>query len=361
MLTVGETDAFERRYMEKFRVFASRFGEFVRYEHDRGARDIGLHLTHKLESHQERVSSCLCWFQMKGIMKDTLSRRKFNDQDGISIPLKVKHLKYWYLQPMPTYLTVYIESVDQFLVLNIQKYISQKWDREILSLNKETTTVYVSKDSILDEQAFDLILFKSDVEEWKKALGCDQDSSFFCRRDYDFIWNLGVAEERQVKHCAVVRTYLTKLRGEIHFLEYQSLESNSKTLQEHFQFLMDLSDLEIQYPYLNFFDLGSTDSKSDFEVDGWDEQDPDIIFSPLVLSNGEKITGTKPCGNEFIEYSLGFQLNDLGVELVAMIQFLVKSELLEVNSDKRVKSELLEVNSDKSASISIAPWHSRDV
>jgi len=46
MVVVGQNDAFERRYMEKFRSFASKFGEFVKYEHDRGAQDIGIHLIH---------------------------------------------------------------------------------------------------------------------------------------------------------------------------------------------------------------------------------------------------------------------------------------------------------------------------
>ena len=50
MIIVGKTDAFERKYMGKFRHFAGQFGEFVNYENDRGARDIGLHLTHRLQS-----------------------------------------------------------------------------------------------------------------------------------------------------------------------------------------------------------------------------------------------------------------------------------------------------------------------
>lgn len=77
MIVVGKTDAFERKYMEKFRAFASDFGEFVNYEHDRGARDIGLHLTHPLSSGKERVSTALVWFQMKGVMATTLPANEF--------------------------------------------------------------------------------------------------------------------------------------------------------------------------------------------------------------------------------------------------------------------------------------------
>ena len=119
MAVVGQNDAFERRYMEKFRAFASEFGEFVKYEHDRGARDIDIHLTHKLHSGQERMSSALCWFQMKGIMAKSLSADSFHSRSDVTLSLEVKHLRYWFLQPMPTYLVVYVESIDKFFILNL--------------------------------------------------------------------------------------------------------------------------------------------------------------------------------------------------------------------------------------------------
>ena len=43
--------------MEKFRTFASEYGEFINYEHDRGARDIGMHLTRKLSSGKEQLTN----------------------------------------------------------------------------------------------------------------------------------------------------------------------------------------------------------------------------------------------------------------------------------------------------------------
>src|SRR5574341_448806 len=131
MLKVGVTDVFERIYTEKFRVLASRFGEFVKYERDRGARDIGLHLTHHLPSGSERLSSSLCWFQLKGVMASTVSVEEFRKQESLSLSLEVNHLRYWFLQPMPTYLIVYIESADQFLILNIQNYVTENWGRGI--------------------------------------------------------------------------------------------------------------------------------------------------------------------------------------------------------------------------------------
>lgn len=95
MAKIGMTDVFERQYLAKFRAFAANFGEFVSYERDRGVRDIGLHLTHKLKAGSERMSGARCWFQMKGIMKTTLSKTEFEKQGEIKISLSVDHLKYW--------------------------------------------------------------------------------------------------------------------------------------------------------------------------------------------------------------------------------------------------------------------------
>ena len=383
MLSVGKTDVFERRYMEKFRMFASQFGEFVQYEHDRGARDIGLHLTHQLKSGQERMSSALCWFQMKGIMASTLPATDFKNQHDISMSLEVKHLRYWYLQPMPTYLVVFVESVDKFFILNIQKYISENWGREIFSLNQKTATVHVPKDSALDEQAFMLILVKSDIEEWKKVLESDENRVFLCRRDYNFIWHLGTAKERQVQHHVVFRKWLTKCRGELYILEhpipveesYQILQKHwryvqnyvgfnnrlnepyslevpiaagtqYKVLREHWQYFMNLDDLELQYPYVEFSVIEAISAERDSWVDDWkdDEFEEDLT---VVLPNGDVVIG-KSFADEYIEYYFRVQLNDLGKEMISWIKYLVNSELLEVNLGE-------------GESISIAPWHDRAV
>jgi hypothetical protein len=74
MVVVGKTDQFEHLYMQKFRGFAARFGHFVAYERDIATRDIGLHLTEPLKSGGAKLTTCLCWFQMKGIMKKTMPK-----------------------------------------------------------------------------------------------------------------------------------------------------------------------------------------------------------------------------------------------------------------------------------------------
>ena len=129
MAIVGKNDAFERNYMGKFRAFVAEFGEFVSYERDRGARDIGMHLTQKLKSGKERLSSSLVWFQLKGIMESTLSECDARTSDRFSVSLKVDHMKFWYLQPIPTHLVLFVESLDQFYILNLSRYIENRWGK----------------------------------------------------------------------------------------------------------------------------------------------------------------------------------------------------------------------------------------
>ena len=340
MLPVGKTDVFERQYMEKFRVFASHFGEFVKYERDRGARDIGLHLTHQLKSGQERMSSALCWFQMKGLMPETLSAEEFKGQDTISISLEVKHLKYWYLQPIPTYLVIYIGSVEKFLILNIQNYVTEKWGREILLLNQKTATVQILTSSELDDQAFKLILMKTDIQEWQKALGADENRNNIrlCRRDYNLIWHLGSAKERQVQHRVDFLDWQTKSRSQL-YIQERSLTKEAEwvDLREHLHHLMEVQDLEVVYPYMEFFALKDVKGVKHPEV------------PPVFLSNQEIVYGTNP-GRvfEYFEYCFGVRLNDIGEEMFSWIQILESAGLIEIHPGE-------------SEFISIASWHLRSV
>ena len=334
MALVGKTDSFERLYMEKFRVFAAAFGEFVNYEHDRAARDIGLHLTQQLASGQERVSSSLCWFQMKGVM-DGLS--------AISIRLQVSHLKFWFLQPMPTYLVVYVECVDKFLILNIQDYVNDTWGRDILTLKQKRATVHVPVRSELDDQAFRLILEKGDIEEWKRAIEADESEIKLCRRDCDLIWHLGTAADRNAHHRVIFWDWQSKMRSQL-FVQERLDEDGWTDLREHWQYRMSVHDLEPTYAYVEFFSLEDEDSD-----DSWFgfEDDYDEEVPPVSLANGDVVRGEN-AAYEYFEYQFGMRLNPVGQQLYYWVQTLQNIGLLEVTPGK---SEL----------VSVAPWHHRSV
>ncbi len=336
MLQVGKTDAFERMYTQKFRAFAGAFGEFISYERDRGARDIGLHLTHKLRSGAERISSALCWFQLKGIMATTLSSEDFLKRSAIEISLKVQHLRYWYLQPMPTYLALYVESADTFLVLNLQKYVADRWERSIFEVNQKEVTIEVPSSSVLDEQAFNLILADNDIQEWVRALGAEDSDVRLCRRDYDLIWHIGTASKRQVEHRIRIVDWQSKMRGEVYIQERPTSGDLKWTdLRAHWQLGLSAHDIEKMYPYLELY------STNDEIVDE-DEDEP-----LLELSNGEVVQGID-CAGEYFEFTLGSRLNSLGNRLFESVENLGRIGLLEINEGM-------------SEFIDIAPWNRRSV
>ena len=344
-MLVGKTDAFERRYMAKFRLLASNFGEFVYYERDRGARDIGLHLTHKTILGSETVSSTLCWFQLKGLMSSTLARKDFEKADVVKLQLEVTHLKYWYLQPMPTYLIVYIESVDTFLALNIQEYVNKKWSKSILRLSQKTATVEVPTDNILDEQAFQLILRKGDINQWVKVLEITSDQASLCLRDYQLIYSIGTKRERGYEQRLRFWDWLSKMRSQMYFEERKKDSSDKWTIiREHWQSKEISQDLEDMFPYLDFFSLSP---KSELTMYEDEDEDEYWLENRLTLRSGEILYGTM-FHFEFVQYVLGYKLNEMGTQMFDWVKIMLETGLLEVNSNE-------------SSVISVASWHYRAV
>ena len=343
MAIIGHTDSFERRYIAKFRELAAGFGEFVSYERDRGVRDIGIHLVHRLPSGKERVSGAFCWFQLKGKSAEILPRDTVSKSSDVSVRLSVRHLRYWFLQPMPTHLALYVESADVFLVMNLQQYVTDRWGKGILTLDQKTATVRVPTRSTLDHQAFDLILTEGDLSEWRRVLDCEEDSLRLCRRDFGLIWRLGTATMRKVEHRVVFRDWQSKLRGEIDFQE-REVESGEEwsQMRGHLQYRMNILDLETSYPYMEFIPI------DDCPEDEWWDEDEETFSNPyFFLSNGRKIYGVD-AGGEYFEYRIALTLNSLGRELFESVRLLASLGLGEGRLDE---PEL----------ISIAPWHWRHV
>ncbi|MDT0501760.1 MULTISPECIES: DUF4365 domain-containing protein [unclassified Halomonas] len=328
--------------MAKFRNLAANFGEIVQYENDKGARDIGLHLTEKRKSGSERVTAALIWFQMKGVMKETLPQEKYERAEFVRVRLMTAHLKFWFLQPMSTYLVVYVESVDQFLILNLQRYVEDRWGRDILYLEQETAIVEVSKDSPLDEQAFSLLLERSNLDEWKRALDAKDEEVRLCIRDYNLVWHFGTADVRDAEHQIIFWDWQSKTRAQL-FIQERLIEAGSEwvTLREHWQHMSNVDDLQDMYTYLDFF----ADDECEGEL-SWDEGE-DSPFIQLELQNGQAVYG-EDCGGEFISYEFGVRLNDLGQRIFEQVQVLERIGLIEL---KEGSGEF----------VSTAPWHARDV
>lgn len=160
---IGEQDDFESIYTEKFRSLAKPFGEFIKYERDRAAIDIGLHLTERVNKRFIRVSNTRVWFQLKGIRTSTLPFKKFNTSSKIPLDLKIEDLRFWYASPEAVYLVVYIECANVFLAEDIRNIIDRQWGENIFSKKtfregQKTARVRISKSAQLNDDLWKYML-----------------------------------------------------------------------------------------------------------------------------------------------------------------------------------------------------------
>ena len=107
---IAATDDFESRYLQKFKVEASKYGTFIHYDKDRAAIDT----------------------------------------EYIKIPIKVQHLKFWYASPEPVYLAIYVESADCFILEDVNEIVLRQFGEKLFSPDtfkkgQQTTTIYISK------------------------------------------------------------------------------------------------------------------------------------------------------------------------------------------------------------------------
>ncbi|HEY8697328.1 MAG TPA: hypothetical protein VIM02_06900 [Rhizomicrobium sp.] len=150
---VGREDEFEAAYTEKFRSLVDSHGLFVRYERDRAALDIGLHLTRR-DGTQSRVTRTRIWFQLKGLHKETLPRSDFEREREVTVPVRLDHLKFWFAAPEPIYLAVYVEAADLFVVEDVRDIVDRQWGEEFLAPHtfrdeQNTVAVKVNTSAVL--------------------------------------------------------------------------------------------------------------------------------------------------------------------------------------------------------------------
>lgn len=369
-MKIGATDEFESLYMEKFRQFAAPYGLFVEYARDRAGRDIGLHLTQSNTlSKGNIVTPALIWFQMKGIMKDTLKLDAYEASDEVAATIEVAHLKFWYMNIQPTYLTVYVESADQFLAIDIKEWINKHYGSDILKLDQKTVTVKVHKRNLLDEDFFRIALSRNLVPSLRDAFSQDDDDQiarFF--RDSSLVKWLAICAQSNIQARIRVTSWISKARTEVYFEELNS-EGEWQIMRSHWQFMM--RELVDAFPFLTLkpkrkaveiitvnkidtFDGGEHEeiirSISFVENDEEDELDwDDDEFDGeclLSIGNGEFSYGDM-AGYEYVTHEIFIGLNQIGERWAETLQVLEDAEIISVDM--------------KPHYISVAPWHARDI
>lgn len=158
---IGKEDEFEGLYTEKFRALVRGFGEFVQYERDRVALDIGLHLTAPTGT-QRRVSHMRIWFQLKGIHQETLPPSDYQGARDVGVRVLLDHLKFWFASPEPIYLAVYIEAADTFLVEDVRELVYRQWGEDFLApetfrVDQREVTVRIRTDAVLTPERVTLM------------------------------------------------------------------------------------------------------------------------------------------------------------------------------------------------------------
>lgn len=160
---IGQQDEFEGLYTERFRGQARPFGEFIKYERDRAAVDIGIHLTTKTNSKFRSVSNTRVWFQLKGIQESTLSLAEYDKASDVTLDLPIEDLKFWYASPEAVYLVVYIEAADHFLAEDIKIIIDSQWGEGIFNATtfkngQKYARIRISRKFILDDGLWERML-----------------------------------------------------------------------------------------------------------------------------------------------------------------------------------------------------------
>ncbi len=317
-MQVGKEDVFEKHYTQKFRVLASQFGEFVGYERDRAARDIGLHCTRQSKFGNELVTSTLVWFQLKGLRKSTLSEAEVEKKDRISISLQTNHLRFWYCQLTPTYLVVYLESIDKFCILNIKQYLDETVGDGILKERAVSKTIsFPVSGHALNEQAFHNILQAGDIEFWKQKYSESNLAATTIVRDLHVIKAVGTSKGRGKEQRITYKPWISKLRTEVKFEER---EPGKEWTDYHRHWHLAMGDIESAFPYLKFSSYNSDDCDDDAD-------------HQLILASGEEIPGSN-CSNEFDIFYLSATLNELGILWLERIEDLEKAGILEVDLDE---------------------------
>jgi len=160
---IGEQDEFEGIYTEKFRGLARPYGEFVQYERDRAAIDIGLHLTQTTTSRYRSLSNTRIWVQLKGVRSSTLKLEDFIEAEYVTLDLKIEHLRFWYASPEAVYLIVYVECADVFLAEDIRDIVDRQWGERIFQTNtfragQEKARVRIPKNVPLSDDVWSRML-----------------------------------------------------------------------------------------------------------------------------------------------------------------------------------------------------------
>jgi hypothetical protein len=153
-------EEFEDRYTNRFRDRLGGRGIILKYERDRAATDLGIHLT---PPGSLTLSNVRVWFQLKGIHAATLARADIQNTESVSVRLNLEHLRFWYAAPEAVYLIVYLEAIDEFLAADVRDLVDDQWGEAFLRpdffpTDQKTAVVHVPSSARLTDELLNNML-----------------------------------------------------------------------------------------------------------------------------------------------------------------------------------------------------------
>ena len=197
----------------------------------------------------------------------------------------------------------------------------------------------INKSSVLDTQSFRVIKLRCSVAAWRDRIHSGDKYADVFFRDAELIQCLSTAGERGVSIILVLIKYISKSRTEAYFIEQpEDPARKPKLVHQHWEVMMP-EDLSLSFPYIDFYPADVS-----FAGDIADEED--AIWPPLKLPNGGLVCAEFDL--EQVKYRMKASLNDIGK---AWAQTLVVM----------VRAGFVQLDDDQPTSVSVAPWHARDV
>jgi hypothetical protein len=158
---IGKEDVFESAYTDKFRLLVGGEGEFIQYDRDRVAIDIGLHLTTP-DGVARRPSHTRIWFQLKGMHEHTLHLENFQATSHVTVRVKLEQLRFWFASPEPIYIALYVQAANKFLAEDVRELVYRQWGEAFLAPgtfpdDQREVTVKMRTDAVLTPEGVALM------------------------------------------------------------------------------------------------------------------------------------------------------------------------------------------------------------
>jgi hypothetical protein len=153
MPQVGADDVFEAAYMERLRAMLAPHGLLLKYDRDRAALDLGIHLYSTNADGTVSPGSARVWLQAKGKRAETLTASDFDAAHSVPVSnLPVDTVRYWYAAPEAVYLIVYVEAKELFLACEVTELVDRAGGFATLVTNpdQKTLTLHVPTDATLN-------------------------------------------------------------------------------------------------------------------------------------------------------------------------------------------------------------------